>query len=356
MKRRDIWDRTLKAVNHYLIFFAIASFIVTCTTMLFVTVLSKDLGIVLDGDDLTAAAKLTFLNVIILSALFTVIDAFRRKLTVARAARHIVDAAEKMIGGDFSVRITPPSRFGADESMGQIVECFNMMAEELSGVETLRADFISNVSHEMKTPLTVIHNYSTLLQSPGLSDEKRMEYAGAVKDASHRLSNMVTNILKLGRLESQQIYPQNNMFDLGENICECLLTYESVWERKNIEIQTDIAEDVMILSDKELLSLVWNNLFSNALKFTDEGGQVSVRLWQTEHHAYVSVTDTGCGISSDIGEHIFEKFYQGDDSHATEGNGLGLALVKRVIDIMRGEISVHSEIDRGTTFTVKLRR
>ncbi|MBO5048243.1 MAG: HAMP domain-containing histidine kinase, partial [Clostridia bacterium] len=237
-----------------------------------------------------------------------------------------------------------------------IIDCFNTMATELRGVETLRTDFIANVSHEMKTPLAVMQNYGTLLQAPDLPEEKRMEYAKAITDASRRLADMMTNILKLNRLENQQIYPNLTTFDLGEQLCESLLQYESVWERKNIEIETDIAEGVQVCADTELLSLVWNNLFSNAFKFTDECGKVTLTLTADEEYATVKLSDTGCGMSAEVGAHIFEKFYQGDTSHATQGNGLGLALVKRVVDIMQGEIGVESAVGVGTTFTVRIRR
>ena len=166
----------------------------------------------------------------------------------------------------------------------------------------------------------------------------------------------MTNILKLNRLEKQQIYPKTKEYDLGEQLCECLLQFENVWEEKNIEIETELAEGVMVNTDEELLSLVWNNLFSNAFKFTPEGGTVSLRLEATEHHAIVKIADTGCGMSPEVGAHIFEKFYQGDTSHATQGNGLGLALVKRVIDILHGEISVESSLGKGSIFIVMFRR
>jgi len=170
------------------------------------------------------------------------------------------------------------------------------------------------------------------------------------------MADMMTNILKLNRLENQQIFPQAAEINLGEQICECLLQYEHIWETKGIEIDTDIAEDIIIKADEELLSLVWNNLFSNAFKFTEAGGTVAVSLAATDHYAVVKVSDTGCGMSPEIGAHIFEKFYQGDTSHSVQGNGLGLALVKRVIDIMQGEISVESIVGKGTTFIVKIDR
>ncbi len=296
------------------------------------------------------------LNVILLSVGMALVDYVRRKLTVERPVKRITDATAKMIEGDFDVRIEPIAKFATDDSFNEIISCINKMASELSGVETLRADFIANVSHEMKTPLAVIQNYGTLLGAPDLSEEKRMEYAKAITDASRRLSDMMTNILKLNRLENQQIYPQIEKYDLGEQLCESLLQYESTWERKNIEIETDIAESVMISADSELLSLVWNNLFSNAFKFTEDGGKVTLTLKADEEYATVRIADTGCGMSADVGAHIFEKFYQGDTSHAKEGNGLGLALVKRVVDILEGEIGVESAVGVGTTFTLRIRR
>lgn len=332
------------------------AFVITCCTMLFVSTLASTLNLTLTNEHLTSAAKLTFLNVVLLSLIFTVVDRIRRKLVVDRPIKYITSASEKIMQGDFSVRIKPMNWFGLDGNFNEIIKCFNKMAEELSSVETLRADFIANVSHEMKTPLAVMQNFGTLLQMPNLSDEKRMEYAKGIIDSSQRLSEMITNILKLNRLENQQIYPQVTEFNLGEQLCECLLQYENVWEKSEIEIETDIAENVLVKADAELLSLVWNNLFSNAFKFTETGGTVSVTLTATEHHAIVKVKDTGCGMSAEVGEHIFEKFYQGDTSHSTQGNGLGLALVKRVVDIMYGEIGVESVVGKGTVFTVKIRR
>lgn len=356
MKNSNIVPNVLKAISHFLIFFLMVAFVITCCIMLFVSTLSENLGVTLTSENINTAAKLTFLNAALISLLFTVIDTIRRKLTVDRPIKRISQAAEKIMQGDFSVRVKPQSRFGADDSFNEVVDCFNKMAEELSSVETLRTDFIANVSHEMKTPLAVMQNYGTLLQASDLSDEKRIEYAKAITDSCHRMADMITNILKLNRLENQQIYPALCEFDLSEQLCECLLQYENVWESKNIEIETDIAENVTVTADQELLSLVWNNLFSNAFKFTESGGTVSVSLSATEHHAIVKVKDTGCGMTSDTGTHIFEKFYQGDTSHSTTGNGLGLALVKRVVDIMHGEIGVESAVGVGTTFTVRIRR
>ncbi len=353
--RRLTLQSILGAVSSFMLFFLTVGFIVSCCMMLFISIFADTMNLELTSDNVTTAAKVTFLNVILITILFKIADYIRRKIMVERPTKIITEATEKIMSGDFSVRIKPMQSSGL-EGFDQIAEAINKMAEELSSVETLRTDFIANVSHEMKTPLAVMQNYGTLLQTPDLSDEKRIEYAKGVTDGSRRMADMMTNILKLNRLENQQIYPQVTEFDLGEQLCECLLQYENVWEKAEIEIDTDIAENVRVKADAELLSHVWNNLFSNAFKFTPSGGMVTVTLTATEHHAVVKVTDTGCGMTPEVGAHIFEKFYQGDTSHSVQGNGLGLALVKRVVDIMQGEISVESAVGKGSAFTVKIRR
>ena len=347
--------RFFAALRRYLVFFLLMAFLISCCMTLFLTQFSRAAGIVFTEENIRLAAIYTFFNVLWLSLLCTAIDAVRRHYMVERPVRRIIEGAEKIMAGDFSFRIQPFHSIDSGEGFDVIIDCFNRMAEELSGVETLRTDFIANVSHELKTPLAVIQNYGTMLQQPGLAENERMEYAKAITAASRRLADLIANILKLNRLENQQIYPDKRTFDLGEQLCGCLLGFENTWEEKGIEIETDIADGVQIRSDPELLSLVWNNLFSNALKFTEPGGTVGLALKQEGDLAVVTVSDTGCGIAPEIGKHIFEKFYQGDTSHAAQGNGLGLALVKRVVDIMGGEITVESEMGKGSAFTVRLR-
>jgi len=324
--------------------------------LLFLTALQNSLRISYTEDTVHTAAVLTFGNVVLLSLLCTLIDAVRRRFMVERPVRRIIEAADKIMKGDFSVRIKPLHRPEQGDGFDVIISYFNRMAEELSGVETLRTDFIANVSHELKTPLAVMQNYGTLLQAPELPEEQRVEYARAITGASRRLAALITNILKLNRLENQQVYPEARTFDLGEQLCECLLAFEDAWEKKGLNIETDIEDGVCVESDRELLSLVWSNLFSNAVKFTGAGGTVSLSLRGDGELAVVTVSDTGCGISPETGKHIFEKFYQGDASHAAQGNGLGLALVKRVVDIVGGSISVESRTGQGSAFTVKVRR
>lgn len=348
-------SRWIAALSQYFTFFLLIAFVVTCCMLLFLEILQANMELPLTQELIETAAKLTFGNVVLISFLCTVIDSARRWFMVTRPVQRIADAAGKITQGDFSVRIQPVFTMSGQDGFNTIIHSFNRMAEELSGIETLRTDFISNVSHELKTPLAIIQNYGTMLQQPSLTEEQRREYAETITDASRRLADLIANILKLNKLENQQIYPEREVFDLGEQLCECLLSFEDIWEEKRIELNTDIAEDVIVKSDRSLLSLVWNNLFSNALKFTAPEGCVSVSLKTDGAFAIVQVSDTGCGISPEAGAHIFEKFYQGDTSHATQGNGLGLALVKRVIDIVDGDISVSSEVGRGSIFTVTIR-
>ena len=356
MKAEGKYRKALMAINRYVVFFMLIGFFISCCMMLFVTTLTRVMNITLTAENVNVAAKLTFINVIFLSLLFTVIDSARRKIMVDRPVKQITDAAQKMMRGDFSVRIPPIRNIDGNDQFNEIIRCFNQMAQELSGTETLRTDFVANVSHELKTPLAVMQNYSTLLQQPGLSEEKRVEYAKSITEASRRLANLITNILKLNKLENQQIFPTIETYDLGEQLCECLLNFETAWEKKELEIETEIEDGVLVSSDAEMMSLVWNNLFSNAVKFSNAGGTISLNLHTDGDYAVVRISDTGCGISKEVGAHIFDKFYQGDTSHATQGNGLGLALVKRVIDITGSDISVESEVGKGSTFTVRMRR
>ncbi len=347
--------KVLISIYHYFCFFLLMAFLISCCMILFLNTISATMGLEYTEENIRTAAIITFWNVVFLSLVCTIIDALRRKITVDRPVKKIVAAAEEIAKGNYSVRIEKHHIHGNVTGLDKIADCYNKMAKELSGVESLQTDFIANVSHELKTPISVMQNYGTLLQQPDLSETDRIEYAKAISESSRRLAGLITNILKLNKLENQQIYPAVTTYDLSEQLCECLIAFENIWESKDIEIKTDIAENVQINADPELLSLVWNNLLSNAFKFTENGGKISVSLKADNEFAVAEITDTGCGIAPETGKHIFEKFYQGDTSHATQGNGLGLALVKRVVDIMNSEISVLSEVGKGSTFTVKLK-
>ena len=345
----------LKSINNYIVFFLTVAFTVSCCMMLFITTLADSMGITFTQANISTAAKLTFGNVALITLVFAFIDRQRRKHMVERPVKIITEATDKITHGDFSVRLKHIKGVGVD-GFNEIVDAINKMTEELSGTETLRTDFIANVSHELKTPLAVVGNYAAMLRRSGLSEEDRMEYANSISEATQKLAQLITNILKLNKLENQQIFPQTQEYDLGEQLCGCLLGFEDAWEKKELQIESEIENNVRIKSDPELLSLVWNNLISNAVKFTPSGGTIVVRLQSDASSVTVTVSDTGCGMTPEIGRHIFEKFYQGDTSHATQGNGLGLALVKRVIDILDGEIGVQSVYGQGSSFTVRFKR
>ena len=352
--RKHRKDPFFRALQNYVTFFLLIAFVVSCSTALFVSVMRESMGLVLTKENMETAAKLTFGNVLLISIGAATIDYARRKRMVDKPVKQIMDALDQVMQGDFTVRIPPVKEFAGETGFNEIISAINKMTAELQGTETLRTDFIANVSHELKTPLAVMGNYATMLQQPGICEEDRLEYAKAISHSSQGLAALITNILKLNKLENQQIFPKHEEYDLSGQLCEALLQFEDVWEAKNLEIEADIDDDVKLRSDAELLSLVWNNLISNAVKFTPDGGTVRVSLKSEEKNVLVSVSDTGCGISPEVGKHIFEKFYQGDTSHATQGNGLGLALVKRVVDILQGEISVQSTPGLGSTFTVRI--
>lgn len=299
------------------------------------------------------AVWLCVVNVAALSALCMTVETLRRKAAVDRPVRRILSATERMIAGDYAVCLKPLHARGRYDEFDVVAENLNRLAAELSKTEIIRNDFVANVSHEIKAPLAVIRGYAAALRDKALSEDVRREYAGLLVDECARLTVLVTDILKLNKLENREILPECAPVDLGEQIRECIIAKEELFEQKGLELECEI-EDVTVRTDGGLLSLIWNNLLSNAVKFTERGDTVSVSCAEENGKAVVRVRDTGCGISPETGAHIFDKFYQGDTSHACEGNGLGLALVKKVIDIVGGEISVESEVGRGSTFTVRL--
>ncbi len=271
-----------------------------------------------------------------------------------RPVRKLSEAAQQVAKGDFSIRLAPMRRDGKKDEFEVLFEDFNTMVTELSSTETLKTDFISNVSHEMKTPLAVIRNYAQLLEKPGLTESERVEYANCIEDTAVKMTELITNILRLNRIENQKIVPEKKNYDVCRQLADCLLQFETRWEEKEIEPDFDFEDRAFVYGDESLLELVWNNLMSNALKFTEPGGTVTVRQWSEAGRVIVSFSDSGCGMSESTKRHIFDKFYQGDTSHSTEGNGLGLALVQRVISLHEGEISVESTPGEGSTFTVSL--
>lgn len=367
-----------------------------------------------------AIFRYTVVTALELTSIFTVLNIIRRRITFEKPLEEIEKALDEIKNGHFDLQLKEQKAAHLGQLDG-IIRDINLMTKELNGMETLRNDFIANISHELKAPLAVMMNYGTLLQEPGLSEEKRLEYAKGITKETRKMSSLITSILKLNRLENQQIYPNHRVYNLSEQVIECLLDFERDWERKGIEIRNEIEEDVYINADPELLSPVWENLFSNAVKYTRDGGTITARVraldaagkvvepteletltdldqevsedeaeattsfaddstraassggsvnsflrtGSTESigpvetptapsFVEVTVSDTGVGMSPEVQAHMFDKFYQGDRSHATEGNGLGMSLVQRILSIVGGTISVRSAEGEGSTFVVRI--
>ena len=270
---------------------------------------------------------------------------------VLRPVNEMINATKEIRKGNYKVQLK--QTFDPDSDFGQLQHSFNRMARELDSVELLRNDFINNFSHEFKTPIVSIRGFAHQLQAGGLSEEERREYIAIIASESDRLTNMATSILLLSKLENQQIVTDKTEFYLDEQIRTCWLLLERQWTAKSIELDINLDETVYCFNE-DMLSHVWLNLFENAIKFTPENGLISCTLHKAEDAVTVTVRDTGCGMDDDTREHIFEKFYQGDTSHSGKGNGIGLTIVGRIVELCGGTITVESRLGEGSTFTVTL--
>jgi len=290
----------------------------------------------------------------LVSAVFVFVTHIQIKNKFDKPMRNLSKAAKEVSEGDFSVYVEPVHTADKYDYIDVMFEDFNKMVSELGSIETLTNDFIANVSHEIKTPVSVIQSYASALQRDNLSDEIRKEYSGTIITASKKLNTLVSNILWLNKLDNQDMKLPEKSYDLCKQLCDCALQFEELWEEKEIEFFADIEDVAMIKVPEGMLEIVWQNLLSNALKFTDKGGTISLKQISSENTITVSVSDNGCGMDKETLKRIFDKFYQGDTSHFSEGNGLGLALAYRVVEKLNGSITVTSEKERGSIFTVKL--
>lgn len=287
---------------------------------------------------------------LLLSLLLGVVIALFVGRTIIRPIQNISNAFGELARGNFSVRVSDEARLAEIREMARR---FNAMSYDLSHIETLRSDFVANVSHEFKTPISSISGYATLLQNHGLPEEKRDYYIEKILDNSRRLSTLSTNILLLSKLENQELVMGGGEFRLDEQIRRAILMLEDQWTGKEIEFDLELPRQ-MYRGSEAMLERVWSNLIDNAIKYSDRGGVIHVTLDRGQEALRVTIADEGIGMSEEMQKHIFEKFYQGDTSRREEGSGLGLALVKRIVDLCRGEVAVKSAPGQGTMVTVGL--
>ena len=266
-----------------------------------------------------------------------------------RRIYELVKATREVAAGNFNVRLG----CGGAREIDIITKSFNEMVKELSTIETLRSDFVSNISHEFKTPISSIRGFARRLKKDTLTDEQRSEYLDIIISESERLTRLSSNVLLLSRLESAEKSFEEVKYSLDEQIRRTILLLDPQFHKKEIEIDAAL-DSVQILANDEMLSHLWLNLLGNAIKFSPNGGTIKITLETNGKDAIVSITDEGAGMDENVKKRIFDKFYQGDQSRATEGNGLGLSLVKRILELENGKIEVDSELGKGTCFTVSL--
>lgn len=257
------------------------------------------------------------------------------------------NATQEVAKGNFDVMVVNDSQ----DEIGQLTISFNKMAKELKSIEYLRKDFVSNVSHEFKTPISSIQGFAKLLENKDLTEQERHEYLGIIMEETERLSNLSSNILKLSKLESQDIVFNKIEYSLDEQIRRIVLLLEPKWCEKDIEFDIEM-ENISFLADEELMQQVWINLLSNAIEYSYKNGVIHIRMYKEEEKAIIIIQDEGRGMDKPTKDRMFEKFFKGDSSHSKEGAGLGLALVKRIVDLHRGIIEVESESGKGTVIKI----
>lgn len=263
--------------------------------------------------------------------------------------RQLISAMDQLANGDFSVRI----HLDHTDELEQLSRSFNRMAEELGNTELLRSDFINNFSHEFKTPIVSLRGFAKILKNNTLTDEERHEYLDIIISESNRLAQLSANVLNLSKVENLSIVTENEAFDLAEQIRRTILLLEPKWSRKNLDLIIDL-DDITFYGNSSLLDQVWINLIDNAVKFSLDHSKIKIQLKQEEGFIVFRAIDNGYGMNADTREHIFDRFYQGDPSHAMEGNGIGLTVVQKIVALCKGTITVESEIGVGSIFTVRL--
>lgn len=306
------------------------------------------------GKDLYIALSMVAYLVVI-SGFATFLFGFMRIQAYEKPIVVLQNAIKKVAEGDYSVRLSPLRKDGKVDEIEAMIMDFNYMVEELESVEMLKNDFVSNVSHELKTPLSVIKSSTDLILGDSLSKSEERLYIQKISHSVGKLTTVIENILELSKLENAKRPPILQKVNVSESISESVLLYDGILDEKNLTVNIQLDSSLIVNADAALLGTVWNNLLSNAVKFTPEGGRIDIVLNKNNEWAEVMLKDNGCGMDVQTCRHLFEKFYQADSSRGTKGNGLGLAMVKRIMELLEGEIEVESQLGKGSLFTVRLK-
>lgn len=287
---------------------------------------------------------------LIVSTIIGTILTFPVGYYLLKPINELIKITGEVTRGNFDVKVKELKR---SYQIGDLIKSFNIMTNELGSIEMFRKDFINNFSHELRTPIVSIRGFARQLKNPSLSNEKRQEYIDIIIKESERLTNMSSNILLLTKLENQEIVSDKKLFYLDEQLRSCILIIQMEWEKKNLNLNINL-EPIEYYHNEEMLSHIWLNLLGNAIKFSKDRGDIRVKCQDEDSHIKVEIGDNGIGMSQETLHHLFEKFYQGDLAHDSEGNGLGLSLVKRIVDLCHGTIDVSSSLGEGTSIVVRL--
>jgi signal transduction histidine kinase len=332
------------------LFFSLAVFVILIVTGLIIGLMSFILlktGLVQSDQHVSMFVPVIIL-VLACIIVGTIVSLFMGRIPL-RPIRKVILAINKLAAGDFSVKLSisrPPE-------LKELADSFNRMAKELGSLEMLRTDFVNNFSHEFKTPIVSIKGFAEMLKYDDLTDEEKSEYLNIIINESGRLASLATNVLNLSKVENQAILSETHPYNLSEQLRRCIVMFEPKWEEKKISFSLDI-DEIKFEGNEDLLSQVWLNLLDNAIKFTPNGGSISISLKNTNRQLRFSIRDSGCGVDKQTANRIFDKFYQADSSRASAGNGLGLTLVKKIVELHHGTIACSSEENDGAEFVVIL--
>lgn len=342
-----------KTPINLLFFLSISVFFILILTMIVavaIVYLLMNFGILKDLSELNMLKSFILLTVIstIIGTILTTLIGNQ----ILNPFRTLNVAMKKLAAGDFTVRIDLTTKIASYE-FDELTTSFNLMAEQLGSVEMLRSDFINNFSHEFKTPIVSVKGFAKILKRNDLSDNERNEYLDIIINEADRLATLSQNVLSLSKIENQTIITNYETYDLSEQIRCTILLFENKWLSKKLDLDISL-DDVLFNGNEELLNHVWLNLIDNAIKFSSEHGKIVIKLVENNDDVVFTIKDNGLGMDLDTQKHIFDKFYQGDNSRIIEGNGIGMTIVKKAIDLCLGEIFIDSKLNHGTTIIVSL--